>query len=74
MNCAICGKKAEELPRFIDGDSFSCVSCGAYEIVGTVLALDQWKTLSLNGRLQALARAKLKAQPGKLPKITSHCL
>jgi hypothetical protein len=62
------------MPRIIEGDSFRCVACGLYEISGTVLELEQWKNLSSGGRLHALEKAKINAQPGKLPKITSYCL
>jgi hypothetical protein len=74
MKCAICGSHAEELPRTFDGDGFRCVTCGDYIIAGTVLRLEQWKNLGPSQRLQALTKAKLEAQPGKLPKITSYCL
>jgi hypothetical protein len=74
MNCAVCGNEAEQLPRIIEGDSFRCVTCGTYEIVGTVPALAQWINLPPSGRLQALAKAKMNANPGELPKITSYCL
>jgi hypothetical protein len=71
----ICGSEAEQLPRLLDGDGFRCAgTCGPYEMSGTVPALDQWKNLSGTGRLQALAKAKTNALPGKLPKITSYCL
>jgi hypothetical protein len=72
MNCPICGKHADSLPRTFDGDGFRCVSCGDYRISGTVLRLESWKNLGPSQRLQALANAKAQAKPGKLPIITSY--
>jgi len=72
MNCPICGKQADALPRLVDAEGFRCASCGDYEISGTVLRLDSWKNLGPGQRLQALANAKMQAKPGKLPIVTSY--
>jgi hypothetical protein len=72
MNCPICGKTANPLPRTFDGDGFRCASCGDYGISGTVLVLERWKNLGPMQRLQALANAKVQAKPGKLPIITDY--
>jgi hypothetical protein len=74
MNCVICGNKAQEVASFIGGYGYRCISCGHYEITGTVAALDQWINLPPSGRLQALAKAKVNAKAGELPKIASYCL
>jgi hypothetical protein len=72
LNCAVCGNKADPLPRTFDGDGFRCASCGDYGISGTVPALEKWKNLGPSQRLEALANAKKQAKPGKLPIITSY--
>jgi hypothetical protein len=72
MNCPICGNHAEPLPRTFDGDGFRCATCGDYGIVGSVLSLDSWENLSHSQRRQALANAKMQAEPGKLPKTTTY--
>jgi hypothetical protein len=72
MNCAICGNQAAPLPRTFDGEGFRCVTCGDYGIAGSVLASESWENLGLSQRLQALTNAKMKAEPGKLPKITTY--
>jgi hypothetical protein len=67
----ICGNQAKELPKTGDSDKYRCETCGEYGISGTVPALERWKNLSRDGRLRALATAKM-AKPGEMPIITDY--
>jgi hypothetical protein len=72
MSCPICGNHADPLPTTFDGDGYRCGTCGDYGIAGTLLGLEKWENLDRSGRLQALSSAKMQAELGKLPKITSY--
>jgi hypothetical protein len=75
MNCVICKMdQAEKVASLTGGYRYRCVTCGPYELTGTVGALDQWINLPSTGRLQALAKAKNNAKRGELPQISSYCL
>ena len=75
MECLVCANAAaEEIPPTIEGDAVSCPSCGEYEISGSVYAPGLLKALEPAKHKDALARAKVHATIGKLPRITTYDL
>jgi hypothetical protein len=74
MDCYICGKEAELLPRTLEGDAVRCLICGDYEISGTLPQTTAWQNAGISQRLRALENAKRQAPPGRRPKLTSYSL
>ena len=74
MHCPVCRNAAEPLPKTHDGDGFHCATCGDYVIAGAVVTTRWLEKRSPAERLKALENAKLQAQPGKLPVITTYTL
>jgi hypothetical protein len=58
MNCPICGKQADALPRLVDAEGFRCASCGDYEISGTVLRLESWKNLRARPKTTSIGKCQ----------------
>jgi ribosome-binding protein aMBF1 (putative translation factor) len=74
MNCLVCGAKAELIDVTIDGVSISCPRCGEYDVSGLTIGSGHMETLKPEQRRDALKQAKLSAQPGDRPMITTRLL
>jgi hypothetical protein len=72
MDCPVCGAKAEQMPRTLEGDSIRCPSCGEYDISGTATTVREWQEMEPDQRRAVLTKAKELAEPGKRPKITTY--
>jgi hypothetical protein len=72
MQCPVCASQARNLtPNTLDGVVVGCDQCGEYRIAGG--AFHELTTLKPDGRVAALAAAKLASQAG-WPLINSSCL
>ncbi len=73
MECPVCAGLANNFTLSdFDGKSFKCDECGEYEISGT--ADQRFLELDLNGRKEALCKAKHFASSGHRPCIDFRCL
>ena len=76
MECPVCANAAAEdiTPNPHDGKTFRCISCGEFEIVGSVYEVGALKALDPSKRKDALARAQIVAVIGRRPRIPTYDL
>jgi hypothetical protein len=74
MNCPVCNANAEQIAATIDGMGIICPTCGEYDFSNSVLAAEDWQRLGPDERCDVLDKAKLSAQPGVRPIVTSNLL
>ncbi len=75
MRCLICHGEATHITPERGGPDWVSIRCGAcedYDVTET--AIRRLKALDLDGRRDALQKAKGFARPGVQPMITSACL
>jgi len=74
MNCYVCGGNAEQIATTNDAATIYCPRCGKYDVASSVIATGQLQALESERRREALDKAKLSAQPGARPVITTYLL
>jgi hypothetical protein len=74
MNCHVCGANAEQIATTIDAATIDCPTCGEYDVASSVIATGQLQALEPERRRDVLDKAKLSAQPGARPVITTYLL
>ena len=76
MECPVCGNvRVEDITtQPSDAKTFRCLSCGEFDIVGSVYEPGALKALDPSKRKDALARAQIVAVIGKRPRITKFDL
>jgi hypothetical protein len=75
MNCPVCNAPAQDITAIaFAGKSVRCLSCGEFDVAGSVYEPGALKALDLSRRKDALARAQLVAWIGNRPRITTYDL